>query len=172
LPPCRPSVHDECLDRFVLDRVVAFDPASVPDPTPSPPPTPFPISDPPPAVFSEERCWPGVEYSFVGWAQLKDLDIKLGTQWDPETYVYAMVTRDLVTIGQGPGVDPDDAWTVNAEYPGAGYPGERARWWGRSACIAETEHNQTGSWVLGSTFLEVDYGDRIERMDRDYPFPG
>jgi hypothetical protein len=32
---CRPQARDGCLDRFVIDRIVSFDPGSVPAPTPT-----------------------------------------------------------------------------------------------------------------------------------------
>ncbi len=158
---CRPSTRPECLDRFVIDRIVEFDPASAPDPTAAPPPTPFPLTDPPPPAVDEAVCYPGEEKSFVGWARLRDLDIKLGGSWDPDSYVYAIVTRDVVTPGDPP---ESEAWIEKADYPG-----HKIRWWARAACLSEEPRTTLyGSWVLGSSYIEVDDGRHI---DAPYPFP-
>lgn len=150
---CPPQARQTCLDRFVIDRIVQFDPASVPAPTPSPTPTPFPISDPPPAPLSDVDCQHGAPKSFTGWTTLGELDITLVPGWDPKAYVYAIVTRDAVPIE-----DPSlaDNWFDNPSYPG-----HKTRWWGRQVCFAQEPGGVMGGVVKGTSFLEVDDGRRI-----------
>lgn len=93
---CRPQARQICLDRFVLDQIVEFDPQAVPTPGVTPSPTPFPFADPPPAPFTADRCSGDVPYSFVGWGRLADFGLDRG---DPDTTYYIMVTRDEVDLG-------------------------------------------------------------------------
>jgi hypothetical protein len=162
---CIPSVRQECLDRFVLDRIASFDPSSVPAPTPSATPTPFPVSDPPPPPLGDGgwdgACHGDAPKSFIGWTRLGDLDIKLRGEWDPDTYVYALVTADVVPIGD-PTVSDEDTWHESLDYPG-----HQIRWWGRRVCFAESPWTLNSRSIIGTTFIEVDDGRRIEAS---YPF--
>jgi len=151
---CRPEARQECLDRFVIDRIDMFDPSSVPAPTPSPTPTSFPISYPPPPLLTEELCYPGVAKSLMGWTTIADLDIPLDRFRSRQgQYVYAMVTRDVVPLGDPSG---EDQWYDNPDYPG-----HKTRWWGRGVCLTAEAGIQEGSAVIGTTFLEVDDGRHI-----------
>jgi hypothetical protein len=140
---CRKSARQLCLDRFVVDRVVMFDPDSVPAPTPSPSPTPFPVADPPPALFRTASCYGGVPKSFIGWKLFSDLDIGI----DGPGYVYAMVTRDVIPLG---------AWWRNPNYPG-----HKTRAWGQGVCYAIDSGGFTNGSVTGTGFLEIDDGRHI-----------
>jgi hypothetical protein len=140
---CRAEARQLCLDRFVIDRVVMYDPASVPAPTPSPTPTPFPVADPPPALFTSKYCYNGVAKSFVGWTTTAELHIPVERQG----YVYAMVTRDVILIGD---------W-----YDNANYPGHKTRYWGRGVCLTQQAGFIEFEQVLGSTYIEVDDGRHI-----------
>jgi len=141
---CRKSARQLCLDRFVIDRVVMFEPDSVPAPTPSPSPTPFPVADPPPALFTDDRCYDGAPKSFTGWILFSELDIGL----EGPGHVYAMVTRDVVPIGD---------WWNNPSYPA-----HKTRWWGRGVCYAVDTGSLGFASIEGTTFLEVDDGRHIE----------
>jgi hypothetical protein len=141
---CRKSARQLCRDRFVLDRVVTFNPDSVPAPTPSPTPTPFPRDSPPPALFANEECYRSAPKSFTGWIPFSELDIGL----EGPGYVYAMVTRDVVPIGK---------WYANPRYPG-----HKTRSWGRGVCYAVDPGSVGFAAVTGTTFLEVDDGRHIE----------
>lgn len=140
---CRPQARKLCADRLVVDRIAMFDPSSVPVPTPSPTPTPFPISDPPPALFTTQRCYNGVPKSFVGWTTTAQLKI----QFERSGYVYAVVTRDVIPIG---------GW-----YDSPQYPGHRARWWGRGVCLSQSPDEMEFGAVTGTTYLEIDDGRHI-----------
>jgi len=118
---CRPVARQLCKDRLVLDRIVQFDPSSVPTPAPTPSPTPFPFADPPPALFDASRCLGNVPYGFVGWTTLAALGINQG---DPSETAFVMITRDAVPIG---------GWTVDPS--GAG----TWRMWGKRLCISYPE---------------------------------
>jgi hypothetical protein len=140
---CVAEVRQRCLDRFVIDRVVAFEPGAVPLPAPSPSPTPFPIADPPLALFTNGQCYDGVPKAFSGWKLFSELDIQV----DGPGYVYAMVTRDVIPIG--------DWYDGNVR-------GHKTRWWGRGVCYATNDTSMGFGSVVGTTFLEVDDGRHIE----------
>lgn len=140
---CRPEALQICRDRFVIDRIVAFDPKSVPAPTPSPTPTPFPFSNPPPDLFPNRECYDGVPKSFTGWTTTNKLNI----QFDRQGYVYAMVTRDVIPIGD---------W-----YDNPNYPGHKSRWWARGVCLSQEAGIMEFGSVNGTSFLELDDGRRI-----------
>ena len=140
---CRKEARQLCQDRFVLDHIVTFDPESVPAPTPTPSPTPFPVGSPPPALFSDDACYQGVPKDFRGWIPFADLKI----QMSGPGYVYAMVTRDVIPIGE---------WWENP-----GYPGHKTRWWGQGVCFALNETSMGFGAVTGTTYLEVDDGRHI-----------
>jgi hypothetical protein len=91
---CVPEVRQACLDRFVVDSILAFDPAAAPTPTPRPAPTPFP-SPAPPGLFPADQCGGAVPHSFVGWTTTDKLDSTL----DYAGHVWAVVTRDVVPTG-------------------------------------------------------------------------
>jgi hypothetical protein len=141
---CGAEARKLCLDRFVIDRIMSFDPDAVPSPAPSPSPTPFPIANPPPALFTDDQCYDGVPMSFIGWKLFSDLDIQV----DGPGYVYAMVTRDVIPIG---------GW-----FDVGTYPGHETRWWGQGVCYALNDTSMSFGSVRGTTFLEVDDGRHIE----------
>ena len=118
---CRPEALQLCKDRLVLDRIVQFDPLSVPTPAPTPSPTPFPFADPPPALFDAAACLGNVPYGFVGWTTLAALGINQGY---PNETGFVMITRNAVPIG-GWTVDPNGAGTW--------------RMWGKRLCISYPE---------------------------------
>jgi hypothetical protein len=140
---CRPDARQVCLDRFVIDRIVQFDPDSVPAPPPSPTPTPFPLADPPAPLFTDHQCYEGVPKKLKGWVPFNDLNIQVSGPG----YVYAMVTRDVIPIGD---------WWDNANYPG-----HQTRWWGQGVCYAVDKGGMGFGAVNGTTFLEVDDGRHI-----------
>lgn len=140
---CRKSARQLCLDRFVIDRVVMYEPDSVPAPTPSPSPTPFPVADPPPALFTTAACYGGVPKSFTGWKRFSDLDIGI----DGPGYVFAMVTRDVIPLGD---------WWQNPSYPD-----HKTRWWGQAVCYAVDAGGVGFGSVTGTSFLEIDDGRHI-----------
>jgi len=140
---CPKSARQLCLDRFVIDQVVMYDPDSVPAPTPSPSPTPFPLADPPPALFTTAACYAGVPKSFVGWTTLADLHIQV----DGPGYIYAMVTRDVIPIG---------GW-----FESSVYAGHQTRWWGQGVCFAIDPGEMEFGSVTGTGFLEIDDGRHI-----------
>ena len=118
---CRPEALQLCKDRLVLDRIIQFDPLSVPSPAPTPSPTPFPFADPPPALFDAAACSGNVPYGFVGWTTLAALGINQGY---PSETGFVMITRDAVPIG-GWTVDPNGAGTW--------------RIWGKRLCVSYLE---------------------------------
>jgi len=152
---CRPAMRTRCQDRFVIDRIVEFDPKAAPSPTPSPSQTPFPVAEPPAAPLTEDVCFTGIRKAFVGWTRVGDLGIKLKETWDPNEYVYALVTLDEVPIGD-PTVQGEDTWHLDPTYLG-----HKVRWWGRQVCFAQEASTINSGTVEGSTFLEIDDGRHI-----------
>jgi hypothetical protein len=139
---CRPVAKELCRDRFVVDQIVQFDPASVPTPTPSPSPTPLP-SPAPAALFTKDRCYGNVPYSFVGWTTPAKLDIG-----DTRTAnVYAMVTRDVIALGK---------WTDDPQRKG-----HRFRVWGRGVCYTDSPDSMLFSEVTGTSFRLYDDGKKV-----------
>jgi hypothetical protein len=145
---CRPEARQVCLDRFVIDEIISFDPAAVPRPTPTPVPSPFPFEDPPPAKFGADMCAGDIPYSFVGWTTMADLGIDIGG----EGHIYAMVTRDVIALS-GWIDDPNGS-------------GGRFRSLGRQVCYAwEWDEGAIGFVTLpGSGYREWDDGHR-EQVD-------
>jgi hypothetical protein len=162
---CRVSMRLECQDRFVIDRIVELEPELVPRPTPRPTSTSFPVNDPPPPPFAEDAwngsCFEEAPKSFEGWRKLSDLGISIKAGWDPGTYVYAIVTRDVVPIGD-PTITGEDTWHESPDYPG-----HKIRWWGQQVCLTEDPWTVYTASIIGTTYIEVDDGRRI---DADYPF--
>jgi hypothetical protein len=115
---CTVTARQLCRDRFVLDEVLVFDPSSVPPATPTPTPTPFPSPAPSP-LFGKEACSGDVDYAFVGWTTTEDLNIG----FDREGHVFAMVTADVIPIGEWVD-DPNGS-------------GQMFRWWGQRVCLSE-----------------------------------
>jgi hypothetical protein len=122
---------------------VTFDPNSVPAPTPTPTLPPVAAADLPPALFANKDCYQGVAKSFVGWTTTPTLNIPV----EREGYVYAMVTRDVILIGD---------W-----YDNANYPGHKTRYWGRGVCLTQDAGSIEFEQVIGTTFVEVDDGRHI-----------
>ena len=150
---CHESRIQACRDRFVLDDVLVFDPASVPPATPAPTPTPFPSPHPPP-MFGKELCAGDVEYEFIGWTTTDQLGIDI--RYDG--HIFAMVTQDVLRLND---------WTDDP----AG-SGERYRAWGQRICYSEDayigqEFNVVPmgfALVEGTGFREWEDGRR-ESMD-------
>jgi hypothetical protein len=134
---CRVTARQLCRDRFVLDEVLAFDPSSVPPATPTPTPTPFPSPAPSP-LFDKEECPGDVDYAFVGWTTTDALNI--GTHFDG--YVFAMVTADVIPIGEWID-DPNGS-------------GQTFRWWGQRVCYSEDYHIGGPSNDVIMSFTAVD----------------
>jgi hypothetical protein len=115
---CVPADHQLCFDRFVIDRLVSFDPGEAVAVTPTPRPTRFP-DPPPPAMFTAGACHGDIPYSFVGWTTAA----KLNAGIDMPGHVYAMVTRDVIQLS--PMVrDPQGS-------------GHRYELFGRSVCASQ-----------------------------------
>ncbi|MEO8570241.1 MAG: hypothetical protein ABI553_00950 [Chloroflexota bacterium] len=136
---CQPSARQLCRDRLVVDRIVEFDLASVPPPEPTPAPTPFPYDSPPPPKFHASRCAGDVPYTFIGWKPLAEL---VPDRYPPEAVAFAMVTRDVMEIGD----------RING-------PGQPFKIMGRLICYAYGEGTAVGfTWVPGSAYRLWDDG--------------
>ena len=94
---CRPATIQRCRDRFVVERVLEFDPGAAPTPGITAPPSPFPFEDPPPAPFGRDRCFGDLPYSFIGWGMLSDVGVDIGAG----EVVFMMVTADEMDLGRG-----------------------------------------------------------------------
>lgn len=99
---CRPEQQQLCRDRFVIDRLVAFEPGAVPTPAVTLPPSPFPFASPPPLSLDPALCADVVgtsEFSFVGWMAGDELAPQLasGITFGGETLAVA-ITRDAVKL--------------------------------------------------------------------------
>ncbi len=141
---CRPGAQSACADRFVLEKIVAFDVTGVPPPLATVSPTDFPFAYPPAAPFDVAECAGTGPYSFTGWTESSDLNLDEALP----PVVYAAVTRDVVVIG---------GWTEDPEGSG-----QRFRTWGQRVCYArEGEAGSfTLSWVPGSAYREWEDGRR------------
>ncbi len=145
---CWPDARQLCRDRLVVEKVLAFDPESVPLPTPTPVPSPFPYDAPPPPKFGADMCDGDVPYSFVGWTTMADLGIDIGG----EGHIFAMVTEEPIPLSD---------WVEDPARSG-----DRYRQFGRHVCYAwEWEQGGVGYTVLpGSGYREWEDG-RIEEFD-------
>jgi hypothetical protein len=140
---CVPEVRQTCRNRFVVDSILAFDPASVPSPTPSPTPTPFP-SPAPSGLFAATQCAGDVPYSFVGWTTAD----ALGSTLRFDGHAWAVVSRDAVPTGTW-GELPDSPGHFNLPF-------------GRKVC-AGFEMDPGGmvfGVVLGTGYRQWDEGRR------------
>ena len=145
---CLATAHQLCLARLALDRVVQFDPGSVPTPAVTAEPTAFP--DPPPAaLFDASACAGDVPYSFVGWTTTAALELP----YERPGHVYAMVTRDAVVLTA-------DGW---ADDPNGS--GHKFQMWGQKICIAEEGPGHEGEMgfgnVPGSAYVLWDDGLKV-----------
>lgn len=113
---CRPKARQLCKERFVIDRIVTFDPGSMPTPGPTPTPTPFPFADPPPPPYPVDQCVGTNPTSFVGWKTLRELGIERNL---PDEVQFIVIARDPIPIGDWFD-DPND--------------GTRYRLWGQRVC--------------------------------------
>jgi hypothetical protein len=100
---CQPEARQACIDRFVVDTIVMFDPASVGDPTPAPTGTPFPFDSPPAAPFGVGRCRAGETdplplFSFVGWMPGDQLQSGMGVDYSGVT-LFVAITLAAVPLG-------------------------------------------------------------------------
>lgn len=141
---CGASARQLCLDRFVLDEVVEFEPEAVATPAPTPPPTPFPFDAPPPPLFDATACAGDVAYSFVGWTRLQDL----GLDSMPHEIAYAAVTRDVITTD----------WTEDDQDPNRAF-----RSGGRRYCYATEgmgSEIRFGGYLPGTGFIEYNDGTK------------
>ncbi len=143
---CQPEARQACLDRFVLDRVVVFDPAAVPAPTPTPIPSPFPFDSPPAAPFAPARCSAsGVgaagPFSFVGWMPGEQIPGSMGVDYSG-VVLYVAITRDAVPLGEWSDASP------------------RWRPMGRMICIGREGESGAVQFdsVRGSTFRQLEDG--------------
>lgn len=132
----------DCRNRFVLDKVLSFE-SNEAVLAPTPDPTPFPFTSPPEAKFSKERCAGDVPYAIAGWVP----STELGVDIQLPTAVYAMVTEEVVQIGE---------WIDDPERSG-----RRFRTFGRLVCIAR-EWDAPGTvqftHVPGTAYREWDDG--------------
>lgn len=162
---CRPAARQLCLDRFMIDEIVEFDPDVPVAPVARPTATPFPQSDPPPPPFAEGGfkgdCFPGAERAYEGWIRLTELGITLKPGWDPDTYVYAIRTQNVIPITDRT-LPSEGGWRSDLAYPG-----HQVRWMGQRVCFAEDPWTLYSGSVAGTTYLEIDDGRRIEKP---YPF--
>lgn len=137
-----------CLDRFAIESILVYDPASAPAATPYPVPTPFP-SPAPSGLFPATQCAGDVPYSFVGWATTDTLHSTLSY----EGHVWAVVTRDVVPMG---------LW---GELPDS--PGHFNLPMGRRVCVG-LDLDPTGmslGVVLGTGYRQWDDGRRTTADD-------
>jgi hypothetical protein len=145
---CGAEVRQACLDRFVIESILVYDPASAPAATPSPSPTPFP-SPAPSGLFPAAQCAGDVPYSFAGWTTTDTLHSTLTY----EGHVWAAVTRDVVPTGQ---------WN---ELPDS--PGRFNLPMGRRVCVGlEVEAGGMSlGVVLGTAYRLWDDGQRTTADD-------
>jgi len=99
---CRPEQRQLCRDRFVIDRLVVFEPRAVPTPGVTPTPSPFPFDSPPPLSLDPAVCADVAgtsDFSFVGWMSGDELAAQLasGITFEGETLAVA-ITRDPVEL--------------------------------------------------------------------------
>jgi hypothetical protein len=114
---CRPKQRQLCRDRFVIDRLVAFDPGAVPTPGVTPTPSPFPFDSPPPLSLDRALCADVAgtsDFSFLGWMSGDELAAQLasGITFEGETLAVA-ITRYPVDLAaraapSAPGSSADD----------------------------------------------------------------
>jgi hypothetical protein len=132
---CRSEAKKICADRYVVDRVVEFNPDVVPTPAPTPSPTPFPFTSPPTPPFGVQDCSEGNPVEFAGWKTFGELGIDLG---DPNEILYVVILREPIVIGD---------WIKDP----AG-SGQRFRTWGQRVCYAhEWEEGAIGYTTLPRT---------------------
>ena len=99
---CRPKQQQLCRDRFVIDRLVAFEPRAVPTPGITPTPSPFPFDSPPPLSLDPAACAEVAgtsDFSFLGWMSGDELAAQLasGITFEGQTLAVA-ITRDPVEL--------------------------------------------------------------------------
>ncbi len=99
---CRPKQRQLCRDRFVIDRLVDFEPRAVPTPGVTPTPSPFPFDSPPPLSLDPAVCAEVAgtsDFSFLGWMPGDELAAQLasGITFEGETLAVA-ITRDPVEL--------------------------------------------------------------------------
>jgi hypothetical protein len=106
---CRPKQRPLCRDRFVIDRLVAFEPRAVPTPGVTPTPSPFPFDSPPPLSLDPAVCAEVAgtsDFSFLGWMPGDELAAQLasGITFEGQTLAVA-ITRGPVELASR---DDDD----------------------------------------------------------------
>lgn len=143
---CAAEFLQTCLDRFVIDEIVTFDPSSVPAPTPTPIPTPFPFDAPPAPPLAAADCDEVSKASFVGWTTVGEIS-SYDTP-DPDMPVFAVISANVVQT-QGWTDDPDGS-------------GRKFREFGRKMCLGyEFEPGVIGYGISrGSAYREWDDGTR------------
>jgi hypothetical protein len=142
---CRAIAAKACGERFVIDKILAFDRVMV-----SPPLEPSqPAPDESRPLFDASSCaGTATKYSFVGWTTTKDL----GLSFQRQGRVYAMVAAAPVPLGGA-------TWTADPN--GSGH---EFRVWGRMICIAQYGLDgviEFGS-VPDSSFVEWDDGLTVQ----------
>lgn len=142
---CAENVRQICIDRFVIEELVSFDPTSVPAPTPTPVPSPFPYDNPPPSPFAVADCVGDIEPAFVGWKTMGEIGQDIG---DPDEVLFVVIAKDFGEV---------EGWTDDP----AG-SGRRYRAMAQSVCYAhEWEQGAIGfTWFRGSAYHEWDDGTR------------
>jgi hypothetical protein len=140
---CSADERQKCLDRFVIDEIVSFDPTSVPAPTPTPVPSPFPYDNPPPAPFAPSDCPGDTEYAFVGWKTMDEIGMWFPESGQKNEVVFVVITKHVIEVGN---------WL--------GEPGRRFRTMGQRVCFAnEWERGgMTFTTVPGTKYREWDDG--------------
>ncbi len=145
---CVSDARQTCLERFVIESVLVYDPASAPPATPTPSPSPFP-SPAPSGLFPATQCAGDVPYSFVGWTTTDTLNSTLSYGGR----VWAVVTRDVVPTGEW-GELPDSPGHFNLPM-------------GRRVCVGlDTDPGGVNlGVVLGTGYRQWDDGRRTTADD-------
>lgn len=113
---CRPEQQQLCRDRFVIDRLLDFEPRAVPTPGVTPTPSPFPFDSPPPLSLDPAMCTEvggTSDFSFLGWMSGDELAEQLasGITFDGQTLAVA-ITRDPVALARREDDDGKRYWVM------------------------------------------------------------
>lgn len=142
---CRPEQRQLCLDRFVIDRLITFQPGTVPTPGITPTPSPFAFDSPPPLSLDLSMCENTAgttEFSFVGWMAGEELAAQLASG----------ITLDGVTVAVAITRDPVRVSARNDEN------GKHYRVMGRQVCFAR-------EWEQGSAQFDTIKGSLYRLYD-------
>jgi hypothetical protein len=155
---CPADASPPCLDRFVVDDVISFDHPTA-APTPAAVGTPFPFDSPPVppkwmANCTKPRSQTGAEpgdpvapaNSSAGWVRKSQI---------PFEFVGSLMLKDVVYVAIIEGDFPLGDW--REEPVGSG---QRFRWWGTAACIAD-DNGMATPWLPGTTYKLFEDGHRV-----------